>query len=248
MPFEGEKIIYYATCSSTNTVAMNLISTSQIPEKTVVITDCQVQGRGQRGNSWISEPYQNLTFSIILYPSWLEVQAGFYLNIVTALGIYQALATFIAQGLSIKWPNDIYFKNQKIGGILIENVVNRNKISASIVGIGLNVNQANFNNFPHATSLSLICGYKFNLSPLLIQLIDHVQRQYDRLGQEEVEGLRTDYLQHLYGIHQIKTFQDQQGTFQGKIQGIDEQGRLVIERANQEWIHYNNQEIIFMMP
>lgn len=247
MPFEGEKIIYYATCASTNTVAMNLVSNSQIPEGTVVITDCQLQGRGQRGNTWVSEPYQNLTFSLVLYPSWLEVPNSFYLNMVTALGIYQALATSITQGLSIKWPNDIYFQNQKVGGILIENVVNKSKLRASVVGIGLNVNQTNFNNFPHATSLSLICGYKFNLSSLLLQLTHHVQRQYDRLHQEGAHGLQKDYLQYLYGLHEIKTFRDQEGTFQGIIQGIDEQGRLVIDRAHQERRHYNNQEIALVL-
>jgi BirA family biotin operon repressor/biotin-[acetyl-CoA-carboxylase] ligase len=247
MPFEGEKIIYHATCSSTNTVAMNLVSTSQIPEGTVVITDCQLQGRGQRGNGWMSEPYQNLTFSLILYPTWLEVQSSFYLNIVTTLGIYQALTTYMTQGLSIKWPNDIYFQDQKIGGILIENIVSKDKLKASVVGIGLNVNQANFNNFPHATSLSLVCGYKFNLSSLLLQLTHHIQRQYDRLHQEGIHDLQKDYLQHLYGLHETKTFRDREGIFQGKIQGIDEQGRLVIDRAHQERRHYNNQEISLVL-
>ncbi len=247
MPFEGEKIIYYATCSSTNTVAMNLVSKSQLAEGTVVITDCQLQGRGQRGNSWMGEPYQNLTFSLILYPTWLGVQDSFYLNMVTALGIYQTLATSIIQGLSIKWPNDIYFQNQKVGGILIENVVNKNKLRSSVVGIGLNVNQTNFNNFPHATSLSLICGYKFNLSSLLLQLTNNIQRQYDRLHQEGNHDLQKDYLQYLYGLHEIKTFRDQEGIFQGMIQGIDEQGRLVIDRAHQERRHYNNQEIALVL-
>lgn len=247
MPFKGEKIIYYATCSSTNTVAMELISISQVPEGTIVITDCQVQGRGQRGNTWVSEPYQNLTLSLILYPTWLEMQASFYLNMVTALGIYQALATVVHQGLSIKWPNDIYFQDKKLGGILIENSVNKNNLRASVVGIGLNVNQTSFNNFPHATSLSLVCGYKFNLSFLLLQLTHHIQKQYELLRQGKIHDLQKDYLEYLYGLYETKTFQDQEGIFHGIIQGIDEQGRIVIDRVYQGRRHYNNQEITFIL-
>jgi BirA family transcriptional regulator, biotin operon repressor / biotin---[acetyl-CoA-carboxylase] ligase len=247
MPFKGEKIIYYATCSSTNSVAMNLVSTSPVPEGTIVITDCQVQGRGQRGNTWISEPYQNLTFSLILYPSWLGVEDSFQLNMVTTLGIYHTLTTCITQGLSIKWPNDIYFQDQKVGGILIESIVSKDKLRVAVVGIGLNVNQTNFNNFAHATSLSLICGYKFNLSSLLLQLTNNIQRQYDRLHQDGKNDLQKDYLQYLYGLHEIKTFRDQEGIFQGMIEGVDEQGRLVIDRAPQERRHYNNQEIALIL-
>ena len=246
MPFAGEKIIYQATCSSTNTVAMQFISTKQVPEGTIIITDCQTQGKGQRSNTWTSEPYKNLTFSMILYPTWLGTQDSFFLNMMTTVGIYQVLTTYIPTDLLIKWPNDIYVHDKKIGGVLIENVVRKNKIKASVVGIGLNVNQTNFISFPHASSLTLICGHEFNLSSLLMQLTAHIQQLYRQFCQEGIHVFQQAYLQHLYGRYEKKTFQDKEGYFQGIIQGIDEVGRLVVAKENKGLAYYSCQEIKFV--
>jgi len=245
MPFAGEKIIYKATCNSTNTVAMDLILAENVPEGTVIITDNQTNGRGQRANTWMSAPYKNLTFSLILYPTWLTTQNSFLLNMITTVGIYKTLNIYIPNELFVKWPNDIYYQNKKIGGVLIENIISQNKIKASIIGIGLNINQTTFS-LPNVSSLSLICGHEFNLSNLLTQLTHAIQTQYNRLSQEEIESLQKDYLATLYWLHEKRNFQNKKGYFQGIIQEVDAIGRLIIENENKELEHYNCQEISFI--
>jgi BirA family biotin operon repressor/biotin-[acetyl-CoA-carboxylase] ligase len=245
MPFSGEKIVYKATCTSTNTIAMQLISTKNVPEGTIVITDNQSEGRGQRENSWISEPYKNLTFSLILYPNELTIKDNFSLNIITTLAIYEALRPYIPNDLFIKWPNDIYHQNNKIAGILIENVIKRNKITASVIGIGLNVNQTNFN-LPNVSSLFLICGHEFNLSSLLLQLTNSIQDKYKQLSKQELGVCKTDYLDKLYWINQKRTFYAEGNYFEGIIQGVDEIGRLSVLKPNNELKYYNYKEIKFI--
>ena len=245
MPFTGGNIIYRATCTSTNTLAMHLISNKTIPEGTIVITDHQTKGRGQREKSWISEPYKNLTFSLILYPTWLTTQESFSLNIITTIAIYEILEANIPQGLSVKWPNDIYYQNKKIGGILIENLINKNKIKVSVIGIGLNINQKDFD-LPHASSLFLICGHEFNLFNLLSQLTGAIQTKYNELCKEGSHTLTIKYLEKLYWINQRRTFQDKEGFFQGIIQGVDETGRLLVLKENNDLNCYKCQEIKFV--
>lgn len=246
MPFTGEKIIYKASCTSTNTVAMQLILTEPIAEGTIVITDHQSNGRGQRENSWISEPYKNLTFSLILYPNWITIKQNFFLNIITAVGIYQVLETYITDGLCIKWPNDIYYEDKKIGGILIENVISNNMLKASVLGIGLNVNQTSLT-LPSASSLALICGYEFNLSSLLQELLDAIQIRYKQAREEGFHSIKQTYLEKLYWINQKRTFREGKNYFKGIIQGIDEIGRLIVLKEKDGTINcYSLQEIGFI--
>ena len=245
MPFDGEKIIYEASCASTNSLALDLLSVQDLLEETIIITDNQFQGRGQRDNVWISEPYKNLTFSLVMYPTWLLISNAFLLNIITTTGILQALKVFVPHGLCIKWPNDIYYQEKKIGGILIENLVTKNNIRASVIGIGININQLNFNIFT-ASSLALICGYEFNLSDLLMQITSSIKRQYIYLLQEGKQTCQEIYLNHLYWLKEKRIFEDKEGTFKGIIQGIDEIGRLKIAKENQQIQHYIAKEIKYI--
>ncbi|WP_044282938.1 biotin--[acetyl-CoA-carboxylase] ligase [Candidatus Amoebophilus asiaticus] len=245
MSFVGENIIYKATCGSTNTEAMKLLSAENVPEGTVIITDNQTNGRGQRANTWTSEPYKNLTFSLILYPTWVMIQNSFLLNMLTAISIYKTLNTYIPNGLFVKWPNDIYYQNKKIGGVLIENLINQNKIKTSIIGIGLNINQTTFS-LTNITSLSLVCGHEFNLSSLLTQLTDTIQTEYVLLAQGEIDILQKDYLAALYWVYEQRTFQDKAGYFQGVIQGVDAIGRLVVQKENGQIAYYECKEITFI--
>jgi BirA family biotin operon repressor/biotin-[acetyl-CoA-carboxylase] ligase len=245
MPFAGEKIIYKATCSSTNTIAMELLLAENVSEGTVIITDNQTNGRGQRGNTWISEPYKNLTFSLILHPTWINIQVSFLLNMITSIGIYRTLSTCIPDELSIKWPNDIYYQNKKIGGILIENLIKQSKVRASVIGIGLNVNQTSFN-LPNVSSLLLTCGHEFNLSDLLVQLIHNIQTEYRLLAQGGIKSLQENYLKTLYWVHEQRTFQDKTGYFRGVIQGVDALGRLAIQKEDNQIVYYDCKEVIFV--
>ena len=132
------------SCRSTNQVASDLLSVKKPNEGLVVLTRNQTEGRGQRGSHWESEPGKNLTFSTILKPTFLPISRIFDLTIVASLAIVRSLADFGLESCKIKWPNDIYCRDAKIAGILIENAVRANQIEWAIVGIGLNVNQTKF--------------------------------------------------------------------------------------------------------
>ena len=139
--FVGQNIIYLPTCQSTNNEALQFLADGTAYEGDMVVTDGQTQGRGQRGNQWIAQSGQNLTFSLVLQPTFLLASEQFWLNMAVSLAVYDSLSPFIPAGLRIKWPNDIYVNDRKMGGILIENALQGYNLAHSVVGIGLNINQ-----------------------------------------------------------------------------------------------------------
>ena len=243
--FIGRPVIYEAVCASTNSFAAQCLDKTDTSEGAVVITDHQYQGKGQRGNVWYSEPYRNLTFSVILHPTFLTVQQSFSLNIIATLAIQHVLASYVPSGLSLKWPNDIYYLDQKLGGLLIENVISNRKLKASVVGIGLNVNQAQFT-FRGPTSLSLVCQRTFSLQQLFEQILARLERNYLHLRAHGIDVLRAAYLKNMYWTHEHHTFQDTTHRFQGIIRGIDARGHLLIEHSDGTLSSYDRQAVTFV--
>ena len=243
--FVGQNMIYEATCASTNTWAIQCLEQGVLPEGTLVITDHQYQGRGQRGNAWYSEPHKNLTFSVVLYPTFLAASQSFSLNLIATLALHQVLKVYLPNDLTIKWPNDIYYQDQKLSGILIENFVTKGHLKASVIGIGLNVNQEYFQE-QGPTSLKLTCKYTFDLPSLLTQLLASLERAYLQLQTQGIAPLKITYLENMYWINQVHTFQDTTHTFQGTIRGIDVVGKLVVEQADGALKHYGFQEVTFV--
>ncbi len=237
--------MYEAACASTNTWATQYLLRQAMPEGTVFITDRQYQGKGQRGNNWYSEPYRNLTFSVVLYPTFLSAMQSFSLNIISALALRQSLSAFVANHLTNKWPNDIYYQDQKISGVLIENIVERQQLRASVIGIGLNVNQVHFHE-KGPTSLAQICGRTFDLQPILSQLLTKLEHNYLQLQAQGVIPLEEAYTNGMYWIHEPHIFRDAKSQFQGKIRGINAIGQLVMEHADGALRVYNAREIAFV--
>jgi BirA family biotin operon repressor/biotin-[acetyl-CoA-carboxylase] ligase len=137
------KSMYLRETRSTNLVLKEMLREYELPEGFVLRTDFQSAGKGQPGNSWESEKGKNLLFSVLLYPQHIAIDQQFILSQLVSVAILRTLNSFCA-GFSIKWPNDIYFGDKKIGGILIENSLQGSKLNTSIVGIGLNINQKTF--------------------------------------------------------------------------------------------------------
>ncbi|MFN0214996.1 MAG: biotin--[acetyl-CoA-carboxylase] ligase [Saprospiraceae bacterium] len=203
------------------------------PEGTVVRAANQTAGRGQHGSPWHSSPGDNLLLSIILYPSWLEAQAQFYLSMAVALALKDlAQSLEISHQPTVKWPNDLYLGNRKTAGILIQNSISGSRLQSSIVGIGLNVNQLEFpEDLPHATSLAQVLGKKLNLDALEEQVFECVERRYLQLKAGNRRGIKAEYEENLW----------QRGTaacfvrladgleFEGVILGVTEQGMLRVE-------------------
>ena len=151
--FVGKNCFKFDEISSTNDWLIERISTQKFHEGTVVLASFQTKGKGQRGSEWLSQANKSLTFSVLLKPSFLLPIHAFDLSICVALALSVSLNK-LRLGFKIKWPNDIYFQDKKIAGILIENQMSQSVYQNAIVGIGLNVNQVHFDDLSNAISLT----------------------------------------------------------------------------------------------
>lgn len=227
----GKVLHEHALVGSTNDQAKILLSKSKPAEGTVIIAHHQHRGKGQYGNLWNAQPGENLTFSIVLYPKFLSAAKQFLLSQAVALGIRDALKPMLPGPVAIKWPNDIMASGKKVCGILIENSVQGHLLADSVVGIGINVNQTNFDGLPHASSLALLAGQPFDLNLVLHKVLTNIEGCYLQLLAGREQQIGQQYLQHLYLLNQPARFQAMGQTFDGTIRGIDASGRLLIEDA-----------------
>lgn len=226
--FIGKKAFFLPSCHSTNEMASVLMTNKQPLNGTVVYTDFQTNGKGQRGNSWESQEGKNILISIILETSFVEPANFFDLTIMTSMAIHDILSEYIQEGVKIKWPNDMYFGDKKIAGILIENYIKQNAIEWCILGVGLNVNQIKFLE-PKAISLAKICGQQFDREELVNMLLQKLERRYYQLEKGKTKSLRSEYLECLYWKDEVHVFQSEGTFFNGKIIGVDQSGKLMME-------------------
>ena len=225
--FMGKNLVYVPECHSTNTLASELSQHISTTEGTVVITDNQTMGRGQRGNWWLSDPHKNLTFSLILKPTFLKPIDQFNLTIAISLALRDFLTHRVQGVIKIKWPNDILVNDKKVCGLLIENTLSGEMIQCSVVGIGLNVNQDSFI-IESASSMKAATGHDFNLSDEILMLFEFLERRYLQLRSGKIDDLKSDYLGSLYGKGELRKYFDESGENEGMIEGVNPQGKLLI--------------------
>jgi BirA family biotin operon repressor/biotin-[acetyl-CoA-carboxylase] ligase len=243
--FLGKNIHSFSSCESTNLEAAKKIQQGNCLEGDLFVTQNQTAGRGQRDNVWESQAKSNLTFSIVLRPNFLLISEQFYLNMAISLAIIESLRGELKDKLKVKWSNDIYYEDKKLGGVLIENNIQGAKIAYSIIGIGLNINQLVFQN-PKAISLSAITGKTYDLDKKIAQIVENIERNYIFLKQGKKDLIKTNYLAQLYWyqeLHKFKNLQTQT-EFEGQIIGIDKVGRLAME-VNRKVLYFNFKEIQF---
>jgi len=246
--FTGKSIHFLPSCHSTNTVAGELIRTQKAVNGLIVITNEQTAGRGQQGNTWLSEANLNLTFSAIFFPSTYFIVDSFYLNIISSLAVTETIERFVSleKQVTVKWPNDIYIGNKKVSGILIENTLRGDKIQTIVMGIGLNVNQSQFE-ISHATSLLQEAGGgQISLQEIFMQLCESIEYYYLKFEQGNKIELHNLYLQKLFRLNQIHLFRDVEGPFSGIIRGISINGELKIEKEFGQIQNYAFKEVTFL--
>jgi BirA family transcriptional regulator, biotin operon repressor / biotin---[acetyl-CoA-carboxylase] ligase len=217
-------------CHSTNDEASRLIQAGNVMEGTTIVAQHQTAGRGQRGNTWISERGKNLTFSIVLKPVALPAKDQFYLNMAIALGVYDYLQENFKDPIKIKWPNDILIKGKKVCGILIENQVSGQQIQHSIVGVGLNVNQEKFS-LENATSLRVLSGKEFQLEDVLECVLEKIESRYLLVREQLLDSISIAFTEVMYWLGEQHVFSTHGVEFTGMITGIDEIGRLKIQTS-----------------
>lgn len=246
--FVGQNLITLLAVDSTNNYLKDLLSKSEpLPEGTVIMADHQFAGRGQQENQWIAAPGKNLTISLLLRPLFLPLNKQFLLNIAISVAINNTLSKYLATGISIKWPNDIYYNDQKIGGVLIENNIIGTAIKTAVIGIGLNINQRSFPEQldSKATSLSQILQKDVNLMLLLAELCSQIESFYLKLKTGNHTFLKAAYVDKLYKMNILSLYRQNGEVFEGTIKGITDLGQLNIER-NGELLQFNFKEIEFI--
>jgi BirA family transcriptional regulator, biotin operon repressor / biotin---[acetyl-CoA-carboxylase] ligase len=231
--FMGSNLVFMPECHSTNTLALQLCQQSSTPEGTLVITNNQTAGRGQRGNAWEAEPGKNLTLSLILKPVFLNLKDQFFLNMIISLAVYDYFITKKITDIHIKWPNDVMAGNKKLCGILIENQIQGSQFVHSVAGMGININQQHFS-VSTATSLHLITGIQYTLQDELELLLQKIEARYLQLRQNALDKIKNDYLNVLYWKGKNHLFSSNGQHFSGTIVGIDDMGRLKVQREDHD--------------
>jgi BirA family biotin operon repressor/biotin-[acetyl-CoA-carboxylase] ligase len=243
--FLGKDVHFLSECHSTNDKAFELIRSGKAGQGSIIVCTNQTRGKGQRGNTWESEPGQNLTFSLVLTPNFLDISEQFYLNMVISNSIRKMLQDYLPD-LQVKWPNDLVIPGKgKIGGILIENLLSSGSWEFAVVGIGLNINQRNFAE-PKATSLALATDGQFDLQELLRLLVVHIEQGYISLRKGKTDTILKEYLHHMFLKDRWARFRDKHGEFEGKISGVSREGKLQITMRNGVLRLFDLKEINFL--
>jgi BirA family biotin operon repressor/biotin-[acetyl-CoA-carboxylase] ligase len=227
------KIIKLNAIDSTNTYLKQLAKETQLLDETVVVAENQLSGRGQMGNGWLSREGQSLTFSIFKEFERLTVASQFVISMAVSLAILEAIKRFNIPDISIKWPNDILSANRKIGGILIENVLEGSVVKYSIIGIGLNANETDFPNLPQASSLKLETGKTFPLEEVLDTILKNVFKNLKNLPAADFSEMKRTYENNLFRKDKISVFETPEALrFNGIITGVSDIGELLVETEN----------------
>jgi BirA family biotin operon repressor/biotin-[acetyl-CoA-carboxylase] ligase len=249
--FIGQNAIYVKSLASTNSYASELLRQMSVSEGSLIYTFEQEKGRGQRGNSWESEPNKNVTLSLVLHPSFLHPSEQFLLTKITSLAVADLMAEILdsttnSHRIHIKWPNDIYVNDKKIAGILIENYLRENAIQTSIVGLGINVNQAVFHTAPNAVSVFSLTHQQMDLQQCIERFCDYFEARYLQLKTNKLQKLNEDYLFYLYRLNEWNTYTTAANqTFEGNIKGVSDIGRLQVEVISGEVKEFDLKEIVF---
>jgi BirA family biotin operon repressor/biotin-[acetyl-CoA-carboxylase] ligase len=249
--FIGKNLLFLHEVESTNTYAMNMLRNVNAIEGTVIYTDNQTKGKGQRGALWSSNIAQNVTASVILKPHFLSIGNTFYLSKISALAVYDVLAEILSSSqydIKIKWPNDILVNKQKNAGILIENNITSTAVQSSVVGIGLNVNQVDFDNFERmANSIKLVSGVSYNRDEILELLCKMLEKWYLKLKEGKTELIDKCYHDHLYEVNKIAVFVDvNHYKFNGRIKSVTKAGKLLLELEEDILKEFEVKEVKFL--
>jgi BirA family biotin operon repressor/biotin-[acetyl-CoA-carboxylase] ligase len=249
-PVIGSHIIEIKETTSTNTYTDKLLLSEKPAEGTVIIAYKQTHGKGQDQNKWESEANKNLTFSIILYPEFLNPSEQFKITEVTSLGITDFIKTVIPSDkyIKIKWPNDIYVGDRKLCGTLVQNSIVGSKLTECIVGIGLNVNQKIFrSDAPNPVSLKQITDQNYDLQKNLADLCLCLDKRYNQLKNREFTKLETDYLSLLYRYNEWHDYIIQGEKLQARIIGITQYGQLKLESSDSKIYECGMKEVVYCL-
>jgi len=228
MTLASKKFIILESVDSTNNYAMAMVQKRVANSGDAVFAMEQTAGKGRRGKTWESQRGENIVLTIIEQMQWVPIHQQFRLSIAVALGCFDFFSKYLKENIKIKWPNDIFINDRKAGGILIENVVKGNLWQWAVIGIGLNINQLNFDNDKiKAISLRQITGETYDVVQLSKELRQSILSRLDKLQSGEFSNLFDEYNENLFCRNQMVRLKKGNIVFETKIQGISEVGELI---------------------
>lgn len=249
--FIGKNMLFLPDVESTNTYAMSLLRNVNILDGTLVYTDNQTHGKGQRGAGWQSDAASNITCSIILKTTFLLAENSFYLSKITALAVYDLLTEIFNPSqydIKIKWPNDIFINKKKIAGILIENVYHQSALGFSVIGVGININQTIFKGLENlATSFKQLTGNTFNRNEVLNSLCRFLEKWYLILKGEKLSRIDAAYHEKLWGWNSLFRFSDSANrTFEAVIMEVAVDGKIHLKMKDNTIKDFDVKELKFL--
>lgn len=240
------EIIRIDKASSTNTWVTE--REAELSNPTLVYCDCQTAGRGQRGNSWESEPGMNITASVLYRPQHINATEQFRISEAVALAIADFLEDFGVE-IKVKWPNDVYSGNRKICGILIEHMIMGKNINRTVIGFGININQTKFiSDAPNPVSLKMLTGKSYDIEEIVEKLSEKLERNLEEI--ERGEDLHQEFLKRLWrGDGKYYDFIDRKKgeKIRAYIVDITSQGILRLRLKEDENRDYAFKEVEFVM-
>ena len=258
----GKPFIALQSIDSTNKYAMGLIHGNQLPEGQdepqhgmAIFAREQTSGKGQRGKNWVSEKDANIVLSILLNPYPLSIQDQFKLSVCVSVSIYEFFYRYAGDETKIKWPNDLYWRDRKAGGILIENVVGSSELRGqsqesaiwkwAVLGIGININQVVFTaDLLNPVSLKQITGKNFDPLELAKELCTVLEKNYQLLISGNFENLFNSYLKHLYKKDEKVKLKKNNRVFETIINGVSATGQLITHHSIEERFEFGEVEWI----
>lgn len=240
------QVLKFDNIDSTNTYAKSIIANKICSEETVIYTYNQTKGKGLGKNIWLSEGNKNLTFTLISFKE-IEVKYHFYISMIVSLSICD-YAKNKGVNLNIKWPNDIYFENKKICGILIENTICGDVINNSIIGVGFNLNQETFpSNLPNPVSMFNITRKSYNIDEEINSISKVIFEKLLELKPIGYENIKSEYLSKLFRFNEYNNFLVEDKVIEAKIIDVKSSGHLVIQKKSGEIEKFYFKEIEFVI-
>ena len=216
-------------------------------DMTVVVADYQTAGKGQGTNTWESEVGKNLLFSILIHPTMVPVARQFLLSEMGAVAIKSVLEKY-TDGITLKWPNDVYWKDKKLCGTLIQTSIAQHHIKNCIFGIGLNVNQTEFRSgAPNPVSLVQILGYELDFEELLLEIVEAFKKTMELVLRADYNSIVALYHSALYRSHGFHTYRDAYGEFEGALVEVEDDGHLILRDRKGVMHSYAFKEVQFVL-
>lgn len=230
----GSPFIELRQVESTNNYAMGMIHARMAQHGTCVFAHRQTAGKGQRRKEWVSGAGTDIILSIIVEPFRLAPAQQFSLSMAVAVGVYRFFNHYAIAETSIKWPNDLYWRDRKAGGILIENVIKGHQWQWAVIGIGINLNQTIFPEMERCpVSLKQITGKTYDTVAMAKDLISYLEKAFEQLITDE-PFIREQYTSLLYRLNQPVHFRQGARSFTGIVSGVASTGELIVKTPLEE--------------